>query len=67
MLTLLIVLIALTIITAIFAVFKENNDQAVHVAQYEHLISCAHLVGKSDEEIEEMKSNLIKIKAQYNM
>lgn len=67
MLTLLIVLIALTLITAIFAVFKEKNEQAVHVAQYEHLISCAQLVGKSDKEIAEMKSNLIKIKALYNM
>lgn len=67
MLTLLIVLIALTIITAIFAVFKEQNDQAVHIAQYEHLISCAHLVGKSEKEIAEMKSNLVKIKALYNM
>lgn len=67
MLTLLAVLIVITITTAIFAVFKENKDQAVHVAQYEHLISCAHLVGKSEKEIEEMKSNLAKIKAQYNM
>ena len=67
MLTLLVVLITITIITAIFAVFKENNDQVIHVAQYEHLISCAHLVGKSKEEIEEMKTILAKIKAQYNM
>lgn len=67
MLALFITCVVLVVISCVLAVFKEKCNENVHVQQYEHLIKCAYLTGKSDEEIQYMKGQLVKIKKQYKL